>query len=348
MPPCGGAVPAANKYRIMQRQNLLGVDSLVELGSRTGADMRSTLLRVLTDLYVHRLSHTAEEERQYTELALRLLDVVDVPTRSAVAKRFAGYLSPPLRVLQKLAGDLPEIMGQLRSHPLLQPSVGVEVPAFQSAAIPAAGNPAMNLGPLQRQDLSGVTDPATSNELNELFLAANAQERRLILLNLHIVAPISPGRLQVERHPSVSERLEASALAGKIEAFAQDLARALHIPQRQAQRIAHDDLGDPVVVAAKVLGMPRQALYRVLMFVNPSVGHSVERVRALAALHDEMPQPAAEGLVMIWQGLQQRERSRALHQPLAWDDETGRSARVASPKQRLHFGTRRSDRRHAS
>ena len=106
----------------METQHLFGLDGLTALGARTGADMRPTLLRVLTDLYVHRLSHTPEEERHYTELALRLLEAVDVPTRVAVARRFAGYISPPLRVLQWLTRDLPEVRAQLRSHPLLQPS----------------------------------------------------------------------------------------------------------------------------------------------------------------------------------------------------------------------------------
>ena len=193
-----------------------------------------------------------------------------------------------------------------------------------------------------------MMDPAVSHELNELFFEANAEERRLILLNLHIIAPVPAGRLQIDRDPSVGERLEAAVLAGKIEIFAHELARALRVPQRQTRRMTHDDLGDPVVVAAKALSMPRQALYRVLMFVNPSVGHSVQRVRALAALHDEMPQPAAEGMVVIWQGLQQREQSRAAHQPVAWDDQKRRSARAAPPMQRLHFGTRNITRRSAS
>ncbi|HYP10212.1 MAG TPA: DUF2336 domain-containing protein, partial [Xanthobacteraceae bacterium] len=34
--------------------------------------MRPTLLRVLTELYVQRPTHTADEEHHYTELALRL------------------------------------------------------------------------------------------------------------------------------------------------------------------------------------------------------------------------------------------------------------------------------------
>ena len=120
----------------MARQHLSGLDGLTELGIRTGADMRPTLLRVLTDLYVHRLSHTPDEERHYTELAMRLLEAVDVSTRVAVARRFAGYMSPPLRVLQWLTRDLPEVRSQLRSHPLLQPSAPLGQPASQSPAIP--------------------------------------------------------------------------------------------------------------------------------------------------------------------------------------------------------------------
>ena len=119
----------------MARQHLSGLDGLTELGIRTGADMRPTLLRVLTDLYVHRLSHTPDEERHYTELAMRLLEAVDVSTRVAVARRFAGYMSPPLRVLQWLTRDLPEVRAQLRSHPLLQPSAPLGQPASQSRAI---------------------------------------------------------------------------------------------------------------------------------------------------------------------------------------------------------------------
>ena len=40
------------------QKNLLGLDGLTDLGLHRGVDMRPTLLRVLTDLYVHRLSHT--------------------------------------------------------------------------------------------------------------------------------------------------------------------------------------------------------------------------------------------------------------------------------------------------
>ncbi len=50
---------------------LEGLDSLAR---RDGVDIRPTLVRVLTDLYVQKPAHTAEEERHYTELVLRLIN----------------------------------------------------------------------------------------------------------------------------------------------------------------------------------------------------------------------------------------------------------------------------------
>src|SRR5208337_2910466 len=125
----------------MATQHLSGLGGLTELGIRTGADMRQTLLRVLTDLYVHRLSHTPDKERHYTELALRMLEVVDVPTRIAAARRFARYPSPPLRVLQWLARDLPDVAAELRSHPLLQPPAPAAAPQQGTRATPNAAHP---------------------------------------------------------------------------------------------------------------------------------------------------------------------------------------------------------------
>ena len=105
------------------------LDNLTLLGLRGGVDMRPTLLRVLTDLYVQKLTHTPDEERHYTELALRLLDAVDVATRAAVAGRLARHLSPPLRVIQQLAADLPEVAAHVRAHPALARKAQTSEPA---------------------------------------------------------------------------------------------------------------------------------------------------------------------------------------------------------------------------
>ena len=53
------------------------------------------MLRVLTDLYVQKPSHSAEEEAQYVELALGLIDAVDAPTRGTVAASLSNYPGAP-------------------------------------------------------------------------------------------------------------------------------------------------------------------------------------------------------------------------------------------------------------
>ena len=72
-----------------------GVEDLVDLGQGSEIDMRPTLLRVLTDLYVQRPAHTPEDERYYTELASRLMDAADAAARARLAQRLASYPSAP-------------------------------------------------------------------------------------------------------------------------------------------------------------------------------------------------------------------------------------------------------------
>jgi hypothetical protein len=315
------------------------------------------LLRVLTDLYVQKLHHTADEERRYTELALRLLDAVDVSTRVAVASRFAHHLSPPPRVLHRLAGDQPQVASALRAHPSLQsPAPAEDVappPAVMTVAEAEAPNEAESGEPESDDAEPFVAAPqsldiATADQLNELFFTADANERRLILLNLEIVAPLQSERAGVWRDRTIGERLEAAALGHRREEFAQLLVRALHIPRDQAQRIMRDDLGEPLVAAGKALGIAREVLYRILMFVNPIVGHSVERVHALAELYDEITPQAAEGMVAIWQALEKRERKPPTYQPFTRDDGTLPHARPATAMQSAPAAQRPSERRGVS
>jgi uncharacterized protein (DUF2336 family) len=332
----------------MRLKDIFGLQGLSELGARGGADMRATLLRVLTDLYVHRLSHTPAEQRQYTELALRLLEAADRTTRIVVARRFAHYPSPPLRVLQRLADDVPEVAAELRMHPLLQPpAVPADPLVSDTATAPPAGNNLAERGE-RIMETGHPIDRTIAVELNDQFFAATSEERRLILLNLPVVAPVADYG-DVSHDPALEQRLQAAALTGNREDFASQLAPALRIPREQARRITRDGLGEPVIVAAKTLRMPREVLYRVLMFLNPAVGHSVERVHALAALYDEISEPAAAGMLSVWQALQPRARLSGKHQPLGYDDETRRYARPSTTTTRRTSAlTRFTQRRNAS
>ncbi len=329
----------------MESESLFGLSGLADLRVRSGNDMRPELLRVLTDLYVQRLSHTADEERHYTELALRMLQNVDVPTRVAVAKRFAHYLSPPPQVLQWLAGDVPQVSAEVNAHTLMH--LADSAGGAASDASPQHLNHEDRLGGAEELIAPGAAPSA--GELNDLFFTAAAEERRLILLNLDVVATDAVASDHVAADPSVSKRLELAALAGDREGFAHQLARALRIQHEQARRIIHDTLGEPIVVAAKVLNMPREVLYRILMFINPAVGHSVERVHTLAALYDEITVPAAVSMLAIWQEQLRQQPSANKHRPLMWDDETRRRARPGTAVQlRGPVVPRAGERRNAS
>jgi uncharacterized protein (DUF2336 family) len=265
------------------------IDSLVDLACRDGVDIRPTLLRVLTDLYVQKPAHSAEEEVQYTELALGLIDAVDAPTRGAVASRLAVYPAAPAAILRRLGGVTP-----------------AAEPARPTAAKP-------------------------ETDLAELFFAASADERRLILTNLDAVAGAAQRRPPVAG--DVIPRLENAALQHNAGEFSRTLERALGISGALAERITRDPSGEPIVVAAKALGMKAAVLQRILLFLNPQVGQSVERVYDLARLYDELTPAAAERMLAIWQQTGGQRKPR--HEPLHWDD-VHRNAR----SQATHAGHR--------
>jgi hypothetical protein len=163
-----------------------------------------------------------------------------------------------------------------------------------------------------------------ADELNEIFFAAPAAERRLILLNLEFVG-ITDARPATARERIASYLLEAAALAHNDEEFVQQLSRSLRIGREQSLRIIRDASGEPLVVAAKALHMPADVLQRILLFLNPLIGHSVERVHGLARLYDEITLQAADQLVAIWRRSRPTQRPEATHRPHYWDDEVRRA-----------------------
>lgn len=131
------------------------LDGLFDLACRDGVDIRPTLLRVLTDLYVQKTVHTDEEQTQYVELAGRLIEVVDDQTRAAVTARLTRYPGAPAAIL---------------------------------CALGAAGTSA-------RETASAPAAKAAQPDLAEEFFTASSEERRLILTNLDVVAEPATRRL---------------------------------------------------------------------------------------------------------------------------------------------------------
>ena len=266
------------------------LDSLVDLACRDGVDIRPTLLRVLTDLYVQKPVHSAAEETQYVELARGLIDAVDAATRAAAAARLAAYPAAPTEILDRLA-----------------------VPTARRAA------------PTQSRI---EAKPVSRDDLLELFFAAKTEERRLILTNLDVTAETSERR-PLPASSEVIRRLENAALQRNPGEFARMLERALGISSKLAERITRDPTGEPIVVAARALGMTAAVLHRILLFLNPAIGQSVERVYDLARLYDDLTPAAAERMLTIWR--QSSGRSRPAHEPLHWDDERRDARSLSTP-----------------
>jgi uncharacterized protein DUF2336 len=263
------------------------LDGLVDLACRDGVDIRPTLLRVLTDLYVQKPAHSGEEETQYVELARGLIDVVDATTLAVVADKLSAYPGAPAAILDRLGLTL--------------------VP--QTAPPPKKSTTARTL----------------RSELLEVFFAANSDERRLILTNLDAAA--EPAARQPAAPGEMIRRLENAALQRNPGEFARALERALGIGHTLAERVARDPSGEPIVIAARALGMSAAVLHRVLLLLNPAVGQSVERVYDLARLYDDLSPAAAEHMLAIWR--QASGKSRPSHEPLHWNDER-RDARSLS------------------
>ena len=284
------------------------LNGLVELSNRDGVDIRPTLLRVMTDLYVQKQTHTEQEAKHYTELALRLIELVDAKTRAIVANRIAGYPNAPAAV----------------RHRLLKELISVTAPAEPAEGSVGAG--------------SQAGQGAVADELSELFFAAGAEERRLILLNLPYatLAPAAPVAPSIARESI--DRLEAAAMGHNSEVFARELERTLAISRAHARRLLDDPSGEPVVVAAIVLGMPASVLQRILLCLNPAISQSVQRVYELALLHEEVEPDAALRLIAIWQASHPVEKksgaSAASHQPQLWQGDGNTRGTPAVPVSR--------------
>ena len=278
------------------------IEGLVDLACRDGIDVRPTLLRVLTDLYVQTRTHTPDEQAQYIELAMRLIDSVDVLTRDTIAARLADYPHAPIAVL----------------HRLSELGAGAPSPA----------------GPQDDQARQEHAD------LPNAFFAATSYERQMILTNLDAGdQAATPPAAAIE----TCKRLEQAVLDGNISEFSRILEGALVVSRNVTIKIVADPFGEPLVIAAKSLGMPRDALQRILLLLNPAIGQSVQRVYELAGLYDEISVATADSMVAIWRGrAPQQRRPAATYQPATYDDETS-SARAASTPSRYQAATRRAD-----
>jgi len=343
---------------------LPNLDGLIGLARQDGVDVRPTLVRVLTDLYVQKPAHTREEEHRFTELTLWLLTGVDVSTRTAVAKKLAAYAHAPQAVVRRLARDVFAVAEPvLRFSPCLTSedllAIITDFGPRYAAAIgtrgsspaadaPAEHEPVASAGAVDRSEQatrrtdqrtgianqtrepgsagSTPTDsrpgPAKAEPvaLGDYFLGAASPERRLLLANLDDGTVSRSEQALAAKSKDIVVRLEAAALEQRPEAFVRELEQ-MGIPAHRARTIVDDEIGEPVIVLAKALAVPPDILLRILLFLNPIIGHSVERVFDLVNLYDQLSTQAALHIVSSWQNRPSGEQRKGGYQALHWDDE---------------------------
>jgi uncharacterized protein (DUF2336 family) len=316
---------------------LEGLDSLAR---RDGVDIRPTLARVLTDLYVQKPSHSAEEERHYTELALRLIDSVDLATRMTIARKLGTYAGAPPAVARRLARDVIDVAEPILRHSRVLTAADLDgivrdFGASHAAIIAERRTPAPVVATPTRQHATPAAHAAQNPRkdpeigLADLFFSADPSARRTLLMSLGSVDSEQPQSVQ----PVETNRaLEAAALGRDRAGFNKLLQGALGLSLEQTERIMADPSGEPLLIAAKALAMPSVALQRILMFIDPAIGESVQRVFDLAGLYERISLDAAHLIIASLRGHEPVRARRPAHRPMYYDDETARSRRGSAAR----------------
>jgi hypothetical protein len=165
--------------------------------------------------------------------------------------------------------------------------------------------------------------PNDAAELNDMFFAASASERALILHNLSETPLKASARIPAARAARAIETLEMAAFAADIENFTLELGEALILPARIAAQVVDDPGGEPLACAARALDMPSPVFQRVLMFLNPEFA-SVNNVYRLSRLYDRLSERSALIMLAAWRGSTMAV-TRAKYRPALYDDERHRA-----------------------
>ena len=293
-----------------------GFDGLMTLSRREGVDIRPTLLRVLTDLYVQASVHSEDEKRQFVELTSRLIDQVDDATRAAVRARLAIYPGTPVEVQRQL--------GLKPAAPDQRVPLAEELPS----ALPAP--PLKPLSEAQLRMASNLSmQPKDAAEISEMFFNAGASERALILHNLSDTPLRAAARIPGARAARAVETLEMAAFAADVEDFTIELGETLILPWKVASQVVNDPGGEPLACAARALDMPAPVFQRVLLFLKPEVGSSVNTVYRLSRLYDRLSERSALVMLAAWRG-STIAVTRAKYRPALYDDERQRARPAAA------------------
>jgi Uncharacterised protein conserved in bacteria (DUF2336) len=166
--------------------------------------------------------------------------------------------------------------------------------------------------------------PKDAAEISELFFAASGPERALILHNLNDTPLKASARIPEHRAKRALHILEMAAFASDAENFALELGEALILPSRIAAQVTNDPGGEPLACAMKALDTPSPIFQRVLLFLNPQFGTSVEKVYRISRMYDRLTERSALVMIAAWRGFSMA-AARAKYRPALYDDDRQRA-----------------------
>jgi hypothetical protein len=165
-----------------------------------------------------------------------------------------------------------------------------------------------------------------------MFERADSSERAAILHNLAESPLKAAPRIPHSRATRSIAALEMAAFVTDVENFTRELAETLILPHKIATQVVSDSGGEPLACAMRALDMPDTAFQRVLLFLKPEIGSSVQHVYRLARLYERLSERAALVMLAAWRG-STMEVARAKYRPALYDDERQR-ARIAPAQTR--------------
>jgi hypothetical protein len=173
--------------------------------------------------------------------------------------------------------------------------------------------------------------PADAAEISGMFFGANASERVSILHSLADTPLKASPRIPLGRALQSIEALEMAAFCADVETFTLEIGETLILPARIAAQVVDDPGGEPLVCAAKALGMPSYVFQRVLLFLKPEIGTSVTTVYRLSRMYDDLSERSALVMLAAWRG-SILAVARAKYRPSLYDDERSRARPSAQPR----------------
>ncbi|MGY4261745.1 hypothetical protein ACVJF2_000315 [Bradyrhizobium sp. USDA 4519] len=211
--------------------------------------------------------------------------------------------------------------------------VGPDQPMPAAAPIPA---PAPSALPAKvpteaelRMAASLAMRPNDAAEISDMFFAASTRERAQILHNLQETPLKAATRIPAARAARAIHILEMAAFAEDLDNFTLELGEALILPSRIAADVVNDPGGEPLACAMRALDVSSAAFQRILMFLNPEAGSSVNYVYRLSRLYDRLSERSALVMLAAWRGSTMAV-ARARYRSSLYDDERHRVRATAS------------------